>query len=69
MVQERKEEISGIPELPPSDSFNIPQYEDEGAATDLEEDISSNSTLEDPFSVEPTQDEVQEVSFSDGFNI
>ena len=69
MIQERKEETCGISELPPSDSFNIPQYEDEGTVDDLEEDVSSDSTLEDPFSVELVKDEVQEFSFLDGFNI
>lgn len=69
MIQERKEETSDISELPPSDSFNIPQYEDEGTVDDLEEDVSSDSTLEDPFSVELVKDEVQEFSFLDGFNI
>ena len=69
MIQERKEETCGISELPPSDSFNIPQYEDERTVDDLEEDASSDSTLEDPFSVELVQDEVQEFSFADGFNI
>lgn len=68
MIQERKEETSGISELPPSDSFNIPQY-DEGEIEDLEEDTRSDSTLEDPFSVELVKDEVQEFSFLDGFNI
>ena len=66
MVQERKKETSGISELPPSDSFNIPQYEEE-TAEDLEEDTNSDSTLADPYSVEQVQDEVQEFSFSDSF--
>lgn len=71
MVQERKEETGGISELPPSDSFNIPQYDDEEEEPNesLEETTDSDSTLEDSFSVELVQDEVQEFSFSDGFNI
>jgi hypothetical protein len=68
MVQERKEEKSGISELPPSDSFNIPQYEEEDIEG-LEDDTRSDSTLKDPYSVELVKDEVQEVSFLDGFNI
>lgn len=68
MVQERKEETSGISELPPSDSFNIPQYEEEDIEG-LEDDTRSDSTLKDPYSVELVKDEVQEVSFLDGFNI
>lgn len=68
MVQERKQETQGISEVPLS-GFNIPQYEDERTVDDLEEDASSDSTLEDPFSVELVQDEVQEFSFADGFNI
>ncbi len=68
MVQERKQETQGISEVPLS-GFNIPQYEDAGTVDDLEEDVSSDSTLEDPFSVELVQDEVQEFSFADGFNI
>lgn len=67
MVQERKEETSGISELPPSDSFNIPQYEEE--IEDLEEDTNSDVTLTDPYSVELVRDDIQEFSFSDGFNI
>lgn len=70
MIQERKEETSGISELPPSDSFNIPQYDEEEEEPNggLEErDTSSDSTFEDPFSVEQVQDEVQEFSFSDSF--
>lgn len=68
MVQERKEETSGISELPPSDSFNIPHFEEE-ELEDLEENKSFDSTLADPYSVEQVQDEVQEFSFSEGFNI
>ena len=68
MIQERKEETQGISEVLLS-GFNIPQYEDEGTVDDLEEDVSSDSTLEDPFSVELVKDEVQEFSFLDGFNI
>ena len=68
MVQERKEETQGISEVPLS-GFNIPQYEDAGTVDDLEEDVSSDSTLEDPFSVELVKYEVQEFSFLDGFNI
>lgn len=67
MVQERKEETSGISELPPSDSFNIPQYEEE--IEDLEEDTNSDVTLTDPYSVELVRDDIQEFSFSDGFDI
>lgn len=66
MVQERKEETSGISELPPSDSFNIPHFEEE-ELEGLEEVASSGSTLKDPYSVEQVQDEVQEFSFSDSF--
>ena len=68
LVQERKEETGGISELPPSDSFNIPQYEEEAEMNeDLEEATGSDFTLKDPYSVEQVQDEVQEFSFSDSF--
>ena len=64
MVQERKVEISGISELPPSDSFNIPQYEEEEELNGgLDENTDSDFTFEDPYSVEQVKDEVQEVSF------
>lgn len=66
MVRERVDEVHGISETPPSDSFHIPQYEEE-EIEDLKDDTSSDSTLADPFSVELVQDEVQEFSFSDGF--
>ena len=70
MVQERVEEVHGISELPPSDSFNIPQYEEETSLEDeLEDTLNSDSTLRDPFSVELEQDEVKDLSFADGFNI
>lgn len=70
MVQERKVETSGISELPPSDSFNIPQYEEEEELNGgLEENTDSDFTFEDPFSVELVQDEVKEFSFADSFNI
>lgn len=71
MVQERKEETSGISERPPSDSFNIPQYDEEEEELNggLEENTDSDFTLEDPFSVELVQDEVKEFSFADSFNI
>lgn len=69
-VQEQKEETGGISELPPSESFNIPQYDEEEEELNegLEErGTSSDSALEDPYSVELVKDEAQEVSFSDGF--
>lgn len=70
LIQERKEETGGISELPPSDSFNIPHFEEEvEVAEDSEEDTSSDSTFKDPYSVEQVQDEVQEFDFSEGFNI
>ena len=70
MVQERKEETSGISELLPSDSFNLPQYEEENSLEDeLEENLNSDFTLRDPYSVELEQDEVKEFSFADSFNI
>lgn len=70
MVQERKEETSGISELPPSDSFNLPQYEEENSLEDeLEENPNSDFTLRYPYSVELEQDEVKEFSFADSFNI
>lgn len=69
MVQERKEETSGISELPPFDSFNIPQYEEEEETNDglEEQDVNSEPTLADPYSLELVKDEVQEFSFSDSF--
>lgn len=69
MIQERKEETSGISELPPSNSFNIPQYDEEEEAPTggLEENTDSDFTLEDPYSVELVKDELQEFSFSDSF--
>lgn len=69
MVQERKEETGGISELPPSDSFNIPQYDEEEEEPNegLGENTDSNSTLKDPYLVELMKDEVQEFSFSDSF--
>lgn len=70
MVQERKEETGGISELPPSDSFNIPQYDEEEEEPNEglgEQDVNSEPTLADPYSLELVKDEVQEFSFSDSF--
>ena len=70
LVQERKEETGGISELPPSESYNIPQYEEESSLEDeLEVAPDFDSILRDPYSVELEQDEVKEFSFADGFNI
>ena len=69
MIQERKEETQGISELPLS-GFNIPQYIEEDEVNENSEvDSKSDSTFEDPFLVELEQHEVQEFSFSEGFNI
>lgn len=68
MVQERVEEVHGISETPPSDSFQfseLPELEED------EEDMQLGSSFEDPFlsgvGLSSVQEEVQDFSFVDGF--
>ena len=68
MVQERVEEVNGISETPPSDSFQfseLPELEED------EEDMQLGSSFEDPFlsgvGLSSVQEEVQDFSFVDGF--
>lgn len=71
MVQERKEGKFGISETPPSDSFNFKEFkEEEEEDEELENQGNSNSSLEDPFSVDlgSVQDDVVEIPFAEGFN-
>ena len=69
MVQERVEEFHGISETPPSDSFQFSELPEE--VEEVEEEVQSGVSLEDPFLVgfglSSTQEEVQEFSFAEGF--
>ena len=69
MIQERVEEVHGISETPPSDSFQFSELPEE--VEEVEEEVQSGVSLEDPFLVgfglSSTQEEVQEFSFAEGF--
>lgn len=69
MIQERVEEVHGISETPPSDSFQFSELPEE--VEEVEEKVQSGVSLEDPFLVgfglSSTQEEVQEFSFAEGF--
>ncbi len=68
MVQERVEEVHGISETPPSDSF---QFSELLELEEDEEDMQLGSSFEDPFlsgvGLSSAQEEVQEFSFAKGF--
>lgn len=68
MVRERVDEVHGISETPPSDSFQFSELSEE---EEVEDEFQLGSSLEDPFSegagLSSAQEEVQEFSFAEGF--
>ena len=70
MIQERVEEVHGISETPPSDSFQFSELPEE--VEEVEEEVQSGVSFEDPFLVglglsSTQEEEVQEFSFAEGF--
>jgi hypothetical protein len=69
MIQERVEEVHGISETPPSDSFQFSELPEE--VEEVEEEVQSGVSLEDlflaGFGLSSAQGEVQEFSFAEGF--
>lgn len=68
MVRERVDEVHGISETPPSDSFQFSELPEE---EEVEDEFQLGFSLEDPFSagagLSSAQEEIQEFSFAEGF--
>ena len=69
MIQERVEEVHGISETPPSDSFQFSELPEE--VEEVEEEVQFGVSFEDPFlagfGLSSAQEKVQEFSFAEGF--